>query len=63
MTDNKSKKTTTLKSTSSLSTQYDIDNGESFTLAAVPAKESFNTTFSLLYWTDGSKDEKAEVFA
>lgn len=33
------------------------------TLSAVPAKESFNTTFAIEYWTDGTKDEKAAVFA
>jgi len=28
----------------------------------VPKKESFNTTFVVEYWTDGTKDETAKVF-
>ena len=39
-----------------------VENGSSFTLTAVPKKESFNTTFAIEYWTDGAKDKTAAVF-
>ena len=45
-----------------MSTKYEVENGSSFTLTAVPKKENFNTTFAIDYWTDGAKDKLASVF-
>ena len=42
---------------------YEIDNGNKFIVSAVPNLNSFNTTFSLMYWTDGKKNENAKIFS
>jgi hypothetical protein len=59
----KTKKTTTINSSTNLATEYDVENGSSMTISAVPRKENFNTTWAIEYWTDGAKDEAAPVFA
>ena len=62
LTNEKTKKTQTIRSSSSLITEYEVENGSSLTLSAVPKKESFNTTFVIEYWTDGVKNAKAKIF-
>ena len=32
-------------------------------MIAVPNKDNYNTSFAIEYWTDGVKDETAEIFA
>ena len=58
----KTKKSTTIRSSSKLDTTFEVENGSSMSFSAVPNKENFNTTFAIQYWTDGTKDEKAEIF-
>lgn len=58
----KTKKSTTIRSSSKLDTVFEVENGSKMTFSAVPGKENFNTTFAIEYWTDGTKDEKAEIF-
>jgi hypothetical protein len=38
-----------------------VVNGEEFMITAVPDENSFNTTFSFSYRTDGTKNEAASV--
>ena len=45
-----------------LNSEYNVQNGEEFMITAVPTKNSFNTTFSLKYRTDGTKDPNAEIW-
>ena len=41
---------------------YEIENGKKFIVSAVPVLNSFNTTFSFMYWTDGTKNADAKIF-
>jgi hypothetical protein len=43
--------------------ELSVENGQEFVLTAVPTKNSFNTTFSIQYRTDGTKDPNAPIWA
>ena len=45
-----------------LNKEFSVDNGQEFMLTAVPVKNSFTTSFSIKYRTDGAKDPEAEIF-
>jgi hypothetical protein len=45
-----------------LNKEFSVDNGEEFMLTAVPTKNSFNTSFTIQYRTDGAKDPNSPIW-
>jgi hypothetical protein len=39
-----------------------VKNGEKIIVSAVPQKDNYNTSFTLEYYTDGTKNDDAPIF-